>query len=321
MISGSHKLCIIRSFLRRLGTLTLLLSLGWPGFALAADGGNSREIATGNVLPIISKRTVRGDEISIPANEGITVIVFWATWSSRSRQALGLWEKFSADYTDQPLTIITVNSEKVGLSIQDQQAIDNYIAENVRNLPVVMDVELFLFNTYAVKAVPTAFFMDSAGKVLYRYPSFPTSAVLDLQEELEITLGLRERQTEEEKASRGKLDYQPESNALLYYNLGVQLYKKGFREKALQRIAIALQKDPEYQDPLRTLEGIFFPDGRTPKAEIRLKEFLVENGLDEQVDRIGEGEPILIEAPKKIDAMERMRQLLEKNKPSPGTSQ
>jgi thiol-disulfide isomerase/thioredoxin len=282
---------------------------------LAADGGNSREIATGNVLPIISKRTVRGNEISIPANEGITVIVFWATWSPRSRQALGLWEKFSEDYTDQPLTIITVNSEKVGLSIQDQQAIDNYIAENVPNLPVVVDVELFMFNTYAVKAVPTAFFMDSAGKVLYRYPSFPTSAVLDLQEELEITLGLRKRQTAEEVASRGKLDYQPKNNALLYYNLGVQLYKKGFREKALQRIAIALQRDPEYQYPLRTLEGIFSPDGRTPVTEASLKAFLIKNGLDEQVDRIGEGEPILLEAPKKIDAMERMRLLLEKNAP------
>jgi thiol-disulfide isomerase/thioredoxin len=282
---------------------------------LAADGGNSREIATGNVLPIISKRTVRGNEISIPANEGITVIVFWATWSPRSRQALGLWEKFSEDYTDQPLTIITVNSEKVGLSIQDQQAIDNYIVENIPKLPVIMDAGLFLFNAYAVAAVPTAFFMDSTGKVLYRYPSFPASAALDLQEELEITLGLRKRQTAQEQASRGKLDYQPKNNALLYYNLGVQLYKKGYKEKALQRITIALQKDPEYQDPLRTLEGIFFPSGRTPEAEIRLKKFLVENGLGEQVDQIGEGKPILIEAPKKIDAMERMRLLMEKNAP------
>jgi len=257
----------------------------------------------------------------MPAKDGITVIVFWATWSPRSKQALGLWEKFGDDYTEQPLTIITINSEKVELSTQDQQKIDNYIAENIPNLPVVMDEGLNLFNTYAVSALPTAFFLDGSGKVLYRYPSFPTSAALDLQEEIEITLGLRQRQTEEETASRGKLDYQPKNNALLYYNMGVQLYKKGFREKAIQRIVIALQKDPEYQDPLRTLEGIFFPSGRTPEGEARLKTLLVENGLDEQVGRIGEGEPILIELPKKIDAKERMRLLMEKNNPSPGTSQ
>ena len=320
MISESSTLSGTRSFLLPVTSVMLAVALLWSCPAFAIHNVSHREIALGDVLPKVSRQTVQGNEISMPANDGITVIVFWATWSPRSKQALGLWEKFSDDYTDQPLTIITVNSEKMGFSIQDLQMIDNYIAENSPNLPVIMDVGLSLFNAYAVKAVPTAFFMNSTGKVLYRYPSFPTSAPLDLQEELEITLGLRKRQTVEEKASRGKLDYQPKNNSLLYYNLGVQLYKKGFREKALQRIVIALQRDPEYQDSLRTLEGIFFQGGRTPEDEIRLKAFLMENGLDDQVDRIGEGEPILIEAPKKINAMERMRQLMEKNSPSTSSS-
>jgi thiol-disulfide isomerase/thioredoxin len=298
-----------------------LWNLGLPSLACAIHGGSDREVVTGDVLPQVSKQTVQGDAITIPADEGITVLLFWANWSPRSKPALELWEKFRKDYTDSPLTIITVNAERTELSSQDLQAIDEYIAENIPNLPVVVDEGLSLFNTYAVSALPTAFFMESSGKILYRYASFPTSATFDLQEELEITLGLRKRQTEEEVASRGKLDYQPKNNALLYYNMGVQLYKKGLREKALGRIVIALQKDPEYQDPLRTLEGIFFSSSRTPEAEARLKAFLVENSLDVQVDRIGEGEPILILVPKKIDAKERMRQLLEKNNPSPATSQ
>ena len=302
-------------------SLVILWSLGWSGPVFAVNGGSDREIALGDVLPEISKQTVKGNEITIPANEGITVLLFWAAWSPRSKPALELWEKFSHDYTDQPLTIITVNAERDELSSKDIQLIDDYIAGNIPNLPVVLDDALNLFNTYAVSALPTAFFLESSGKILFRYPSFPSSAALDLQEELEITLGLRKRQTEEETASRGKLDYQPENNALLYYNMGVQLYKKGYREKALQRIVIALQKDPEYKDPLRTLEGIFFSDGRTPETDGRLKALLIKNSLDDLVDRIGEGEPILIQAPKKIDAKERMRQLMEKNNPSPATSQ
>jgi thiol-disulfide isomerase/thioredoxin len=315
MTQGSFKLAAARSFLLHICSLAILWNLGLPGFAFAVHGGSDREILPGDVLPKVSKQTVRGELIDVPAVEGITVLLFWANWSPRSKPALELWEKFSNDYPDQPLTIITVNAERTELSNEDRQAIDKYIAENIPNLPVVLDEGLNLFNTYAVSALPTAFFMEGSGKILYRYASFPTSAPLDLQEELEITLGIRERETGEEEASRGKLEYQPQNNALLYYNLGVQLYKKGFREKALERMVIALQKDPEYPDPLRTLEGIFFPNSRTPEAEARLKTFLVENGLDEQVERIGEGEPILIEAPKKIDAMERMRQLMEKNDP------
>lgn len=321
MTLGSSKLHSARSFLLPVCSLALLWSLGWPGSVSAIHGGGDREVAEGDILAKETRQTVRGNVVAIPAKDGITVLLFWATWSPRSKSALGLWEKFREDYPDQPLTIITVNAERDELSSQDLQTIDSYIAENIPNLPVVLDEGLSLFNTYAVKAVPTAFFMDSAGKVLYRYPSLPTSAALDLQEELEIRLGLRKRQTEEEKASRGKLDYQPKNNALLYYNLGVQLYKKGFREKAIQRMFIALQRDPEYVDPLRTLEGIFSLNGRTPEAEARFKTLLVENGLDAQVERIGTGEPIILQAPKKIDAMERMRQLLEKNNPAPGTSQ
>jgi len=302
-------------------SLAMFWGLACPGPAFAIHGGSDREVVPGDILPSISRQTVQGDELTVPAADGLTVLLFWGTWSPRSKPALELWEKFRVDYSDRPLTIITVNSERDELSSQELATIHEYIAENIPNLPVVLDEGLSLFNTYAVSALPTAFFLESFGKVLFRYPSFPTSAPLDLQEELEITLGLRERQTEEETSSRGKLDYQPQNNALLYYNMGVQLYKKGFREKALERIVIALQKDPEYQDPLRALEGIFFSKDRTPQDEARLEAFLMENGLDAQVERIGRGDPILIDAPKKIDAMERMRLLMEKNDPSTGTSQ
>ena len=39
------------------------------------------------------------------------------------------------------------------------------------------------------------------------------------------------------------------------------------------------------------------------------------------VDRIGQGDPIIVEAPKKINAMERMRLLMEKNGAAPGSTQ
>ena len=301
-------------------SLALMWGLVWPGSALAIHGGSDREVAPGDVLPSVSKQIVQGDTITIPADEGVTVLLFWATWSPRSKLAIELWEKFRVDYADQPLTIITVNAERDELSSQELQTIHEYIAENIPTLPVVLDKGLNLFNTYAVSAVPTAFFLEGTGKVLYRYPSFPSSAPLDLQEELEITLSLRERQTKEEKASRGKLEYQPKNNALLHYNMAVQLYRKGYREKTLQRLVIALQKDPEYKDPLRTLEGIFLSGDRTPEGETRLKAFLTKNGLDAQLDQIGRGDPILIEAPRKLNAMERMQQLMEKNAPAPGSS-
>ena len=156
-------------------------------------------------------------------------------------------------------------------------------------MPVHIDEGLELFNAYSVKAIPTAFFLDQNGEVLYRYASFPTSAPLDLEEELEIKLGLRQRQTEEEVASRGKLEYQPKNNALLYYNMAVQLKKKGFPSKARKRLLVALERDPEYLDPLIALEEDFFEEGRTSDSEKALGMFFLENGFTELSKRYSEG--------------------------------
>ncbi len=276
---------------------------------------SDREVMVGDKLPSMSLLTYDGSSLEIPAQDGITVLLFWAMWSPRSEPAMNLWQKFVKDYADNPLTVVTVNSEGESLSTSERAELEEFIKENVIDLPVVLDDGLILFNEFAVKSVPTVFFLDSEGVLVHRYPSFPSSAPLDLKEELEIHLGLRERESEEEKEARGKLDYQPKNNALLHYNLGVQLQKKGFTDKAKIRYIKALQLDPEYADPLRTLEGIYFADGKTTETEDELKVLLAQDGLDMLVERIGEGEPIVIEKRKKIDAMERMRQLLGENAP------
>ena len=249
--------------------------------------------------------------MAMPSEEGLTVIFFWAMWSPRSEQALDLWQKFQQDFSDQPLKIITVNVEHQDLQASEREKIIQFAQDRGITLPLVIDPDLDLFNEFGVKAVPTAFFLNSEGLILRRYSSFPTSAPLDLKEEVEINLGLQEPETAAEKENRGKLAYQPKNNALLYYNMGVQLQKKKMTDKALVRFITALQLDPEYSDPLRTLEGIYFPEGRTAAGEEELRTLLIQNDLEGLVEKIGEGPPIIIDSGKKLNAMERMRQMME----------
>jgi hypothetical protein len=101
--------------------------------------------------------------------------------------------------------------------------------------------------------------------------------------------------------------------------MAINLLKKGFTEKATERLIISLQRDPEYTDPLRALEGIYSTDDHASEGEGGLKELLVENDLEDLVDKIGQGEPFLIEGEKKSDPMEKMRQMMgTQSKPDPG---
>lgn len=266
--------------------ITMVLIL-LPGATSA--GISDREMEVGDKIPSQVLPLKDGSEFALPSGDGLTVVLFWSTWSPRSVPALELWNKFSMAYSNQPLQIVAVNAEKDELSSADRTSIDRYLDENRVTLPVHIDEGLELFNTYSVKAIPTVFFLDQNGEVFYRYASFPTSAPLDLEEELEIKLGLRQRQTEEEVASRGKLEYQPKNNALLYYNMAVQLKKKGFPSKARKRLLVALERDPEYLDPVIALEEDFFEEGRTSDSEKALGMFLLENGFTELSKRYSEG--------------------------------
>lgn len=304
-----------------IGVLFLVTAGGSLDVARGAEVAfrSSRGLELGDTFEARSFTTLDGQEKLLPAEEGLTVVLFWATWSPRSKSALEVWEDYSKEYGDQPLTVITVNADNQRMNAEDLKRIDEYIEENNVRLPVIIDTNLNLFNEVGIIVNPTTLFLKNDGTLIYKLSSFPTSAEIDLKEELEVRLGIRERETDDEKETRGTLAYQPKNNALLYYNMAINLLKKGFTEKATERLIISLQRDPEYTDPLRALEGIYSTDDHASEGEGGLKELLVENDLEDLVDKVGQGEPFLIEGEKKSDPMEKMRQMMgTQSKPDPG---
>ena len=195
-------------------------------------------------------------------------------------------------------------------------------------LPVIVDAGLELFNEIGVIVLPTTLFFKPDGTLDYKYAGLPSSAELDLKDDLEAKLGIEKEAPEDRKAAT-RLAYLPKNNALLFFNLGKRYHEKGSPEKAQGKYIEALQKDPDYDDPLRALESIFFDKGRTPEAEERLKVLLTSSGLEAVTARIGQGEaaetPEGAEKPaeqaaapagtpekKELTPMERMRLLMEK---------
>lgn len=299
--------------------------------AVPAIGQPERGIEVGQGIEPRELRTIEREKVSLPGPEGLTVVVFWATWSPRSAPALELWQKYGKEYADKGVQVVTVNADHQDMGQEDEVKIRNYLAENNITLPVIVDAQLELFNEIGIIVLPTTLFFKPDGTMDYKYPGLPTSADLDLKEDLEAKLGIAQEPTEEEATNRGKLAYQPKNNALLFFNMGRMLNKKGFHDKAKAKFLESLQKDPDYDDPLRGLEEIFFADGRTPENEESLKSLLTAGGLEAVVEKISDGEdPSSVEetdvkpaeetassapadtADKPLSPMEKMRLLMEK---------
>ena len=299
-------------------TAVIMLTLAVP-----AIGQTERGIEVGQGIGPRELRTIERERIQVPAPEGLTVVVFWGTWSPRSAKALELWQRFGDQYAQYGVQVITVNADHQHMEADDIEKVRQYLADHDISLPVIVDSELEFFNEIGVIVLPTSLFFKPDGTLDYKYPGFPSSAEMDLKEDLEIKLGIVKEPTEEEAAGRGKLAYQPRNNALLFYNMGKIIHRKGFPEKAKAKYIEALQKDPDYEDPLRGLEAIFFVKGHTPQSEEQLKALLIASGLENVVEKISQkdaaaSEPKAGEAPaaeekgKPLTPMERMRLLMEK---------
>lgn len=246
-----------------------------------------RGIRVGDSVPSRTVTTLAMENVIIPAKEGVTVLVYWATWNPRSRPALETWEKYAEKYKDQHVTVIAVNADHQEMGPADIAAVNNYIDKNHVGLPVYVDKGLELYNEIGVFVLPTTLFFHGDGKLVFRRASFSTSAPLDLKEALEQELGIGKSNEEvaEEKKAREAV-YKPRNNALLYFNLGNQLAIRGMKKKGRDRWILALQRDPDYADPLMALENYFFRDGRTPEAEAALKGLLENKGLGTLTGRL-----------------------------------
>lgn len=288
-------------------------------------GQPERGIVVGQGIEPRQARTIEREKVRLPAEEGLTVLLFWSTWSPRSSSAIEIWQDYAVQYRDHNMTVYSINADNQRMEPADIQKVKDYIARNEVTLPVIIDEGLELFNEIGVIVLPTTLIFKPDGTLDYKYAGLPTSAKLDLKDDLEIKLGLAQPRSDEEEAARGKLAYQPRNNALLFFRMGKRYEEKGHPQKAKAKYIEALQKDADYADPLRSLEGIFFADGRTPEAVERLKNLLTASGLEGVVEKI-QDEPVgeeNAEAPaqaaapqgeKKLTPMERMKLLMEKGK-------
>jgi thiol-disulfide isomerase/thioredoxin len=271
--------------------------------AVPAVGQPERGIEVGQKIEPRQLRTIEREKITIPVEEGLTVLLFWSTWSPRSEPALQLWEKYGEEYHDHGVSVITVNADHQDMQPEDIQMVRDYFTGKEIGLPVVVDSQLELFNEIGVIVLPTTLIFKPDGTLDYKYAGFPTSAEIDLKEDLEAKLGITREPTTEEEATRGKLAYQPKNNALLFYNMGKRLHEKGFPEKAKAKYIESLQRDSEYKDPLSALEGLFFAQGRTPETEDRLKSLLTASGLEKVIGNISEAEKVQAGEEKTADQM------------------
>jgi peroxiredoxin len=234
--------------------LTAIVAPWWNASALAL-----RTLEQGAKVPDIDLTgiSVEGGKLSSFAGPKGLVVVYWATWSSRSPAILQFADKELRRYERRGLNIIAVNADHQEMKAEDFAAVREMVKELGLTIPVLHDKGLVGYNAIGIISTPTTLVLDNTLAVKDAYPGFPSVAKDDIPERIDAFLGIAR-----EKRPNGVqylLDHKPKNYALQYYNLGKRIFlgalspsgelRGGVPQSAIDRLDEAIKRDPDFFRP------------------------------------------------------------------------
>ncbi len=248
------------------GFLIAVLCGLMSGFPLSASSFALRNLEKGAKVADIEYTgiTVGNGRLSSFAGEKGVIVIYWASWSSRSPAILEFAEKTLRRYEKLGLALLAVNADHEGTKAEDVVALKAKAAELGVSFPVVLDEGLKGYNAIGVISMPTTLILDRSLAVVDAYPGFPSAALDDIPERIDAFLGIA-RAKRPEKAQY-LLDHKPKNYALQYYGMGKQIFLlerspsgelKAVPETAIERLDEAIRRDPDFFRPY-LLKAIVF---------------------------------------------------------------
>lgn len=103
-----------------------------------------------------------GKRLFLDQYEGKTVLlVFWATWCESCVHELPILDNLQKDFRKLPFKVIALSQDSKGVEL-----IKDYFTKNdIRHLDIFHDYKNKLFRSMSVAGLPTAFLINSQGKI------------------------------------------------------------------------------------------------------------------------------------------------------------
>jgi peroxiredoxin len=244
----------LKRFLCAAVCLTAIVAPWWNASALAL-----RTLEQGAKVPDIDLMgiSVEGGKLSSFVGPRGLVVIYWATWSSRSPAILQFAEKELRRYEKLGLNVIAVNADHQEMKAEDFAAVREKVKELGLTIPVLHDKGLVGYNAIGIISTPTTLVLDNTLAAKDAYPGFPSVAQDDIPERIDAFLGVvREKRAEN---AQYFLDHKPKNYALQYYNLGKRIFlgalspsgelRGGVPQSAIDRLDEAIKRDPDFFRP------------------------------------------------------------------------
>ena len=250
-----------RAFLRGalLGTLAVTAVL----VPVQPARGAFKYLKAGMEAPDFALTTWDGERIGCEAlkEKRATLVLFWATWSLRSRQALLDAQALQGHYGEEGFEVVAVNVDRSELGFQDRSRIEAMVEDLGLTLDLALDPGLTVSGSFGVVANPSLALFDGEGRLAWDASGYFGETAAACRERVEILLG-RRGETPSFESESPAAPKPPVRKALLYYNLGCSLLRQGQRSRALDTLESAAEADETFAAPQVLLGHLLLEEGR-----------------------------------------------------------
>jgi Tfp pilus assembly protein PilF/peroxiredoxin len=216
-----------------------------------------------------SLKNLNGETITLSgySDKQVVILLFWSTWSRKSKDALTRFNSFYQKYRDKGFLVIGINAENLHISDKDAKQIKNLINELGILYPIALDNELKTFHSYGIVALPSTIVI-SENKITYALPAFPLVGTEEMFDHLQTLAG------EPPPARKVRKGHIPKSDAVATAKLAGKMAEKKMAQMAYRLYKKAIQKDPRYLLPYIELAKLYDADTKPKEAEAILREAL-----------------------------------------------
>ena len=136
--------------------------------------------AVGMQAPDLGLETLEGTPVRLSDYRGqVVVLNFWATWCGPCRMEVPGLVSVYGRYREKGFTILAVNLH------EPRERVEPFVRETGIEFPVLLDAEGLTGELYAIRGIPTSYFLDREGVVRQVVPgAMPEEAIVQLVEPL-----------------------------------------------------------------------------------------------------------------------------------------
>lgn len=126
------------------------------------DEGKSQKPQVSEQAPNFELTTLDGKQVSLSKLRGKAVLLnFWGSWCEPCKTEMPALTKMYEKYQSQGLEVVGINIAETDV------AVGQFIKQYSLNFPVWMDRDRDVVDLYKIGPIPSTYFIDPAGKIIY----------------------------------------------------------------------------------------------------------------------------------------------------------